>query len=343
MKTYNLWSGVALVATHTFAADWCYENCNMTPDLWSTGYAECGGTDQSPVDLAGPLENTLLQDKLLPLGTYSGNGLVWELSNNGHTLQATAVEFDGYVQVPNYVINKADVSGETTNYIFAQTHLHWGNPNNDLGSEHTVNGASYPLETHLVHYNGDNYNSFNEAVAGAEAGDRTALLVLGVFFEEDPTQYDKSLEQIVGRADLREADTSVRPTIAFNPYDWVPANPAFYHYEGSLTTPPCHESVLWIVFKQPLVVHQDQLTALTVMCASDVDGAESSECTVNTINYRPVQDLGSRTLYFSSTLDNGSRLASLFNSYDPTEPTKTETEPATAETDSSSDHSSGGH
>ena len=37
-------------------------------------------------------------------------------------------------------------------YNFAQLHLHWGNTS-VAGSEHTVAGARFPLELHLVHYN----------------------------------------------------------------------------------------------------------------------------------------------------------------------------------------------
>ena len=31
---------------------------------------------------------------------------------------------------------------------------------------------------------------------------------------------------------------------------------SYYTYTGSITTPPCHESVQWVIFKTPLIVSQ---------------------------------------------------------------------------------------
>lgn len=35
---------------------------------------------------------------------------------------------------------------------------------------------------------------------------------------------------------------------------FVERNCEFYTYFGSLTTPPCHESVRWIIFREKLIV-----------------------------------------------------------------------------------------
>ena len=39
----------------------------------------------------------------------------------------------------------------------------------------------------------------------------------------------------------------------------LPENRAYYTYMGSMTTPPCAEDVLWIIFKQPMPVSEEQV------------------------------------------------------------------------------------
>lgn len=61
-------------------------------------------------------------------------------------------------------------------YVFAQLHFHWG-PRDDVGSEHTINNRSLPLEMHMVHYK-KNYGSVSEALKHEDG-----LAVIGILFE----------------------------------------------------------------------------------------------------------------------------------------------------------------
>ena len=49
-------------------------------------------------------------------------------------------------------------------------------------------------------------------------------------------------------------------SILINAAALLPANTdAYYHYQGSLTTPPCSEIVNWYVLKDPIKVSDEQV------------------------------------------------------------------------------------
>lgn len=65
----------------------------------------------------------------------------------------------------------------------------------------------------------------------------------------------------------------------------------YYRYDGSLTTPPCYESVIWTVLLDPIKISLRQLHAFRYL--HDVE----AHIIKNT--YRPVKPLGSRILFRS--------------------------------------------
>ena len=54
----------------------------------------------------------------------------------------------------------------------------------------------------------------------------------------------------------------------------------YYRYNGSLTTPPCTEGVIWIVMKSPMTASKSQITAFKKVMRHD--------------NNRPLQPLNGR-------------------------------------------------
>ncbi|MEA9561860.1 carbonic anhydrase [Xanthomonas campestris] len=117
--------------------------------------------------------------------------------------------------------------------------LHFHHP-----SEHLLNGRRFPMEAHIV-----------------QQGPDGTLGVLAIFFETgkanpafqrvlDAMPSDKNQTRQVADAVVRASD--------FLP----PANQrSFYRYEGSLTTPPCSETVDWVVLSQPVQVSREQINA----------------------------------------------------------------------------------
>ena len=69
----------------------------------------------------------------------------------------------------------------------------------------------------------------------------------------------------------------------------------FYHYEGSLTTPPCTEGLNWFVIHDTQPISADQVDAFTKMWAGNPDFSNGSG------NYRVTQPLNGRVVYRPTT------------------------------------------
>lgn len=129
-------------------------------------------------------------------------------------------------------------------------------------SEHHINGQQYPLELQFFHED----NKKNMAVMSVlfKSGDASEAM-------------EKLLTQLP-----KAAGETVPLKARLVPSDWMPTNPQYYRYGGSLTTPPCTEGVRWIVMKSPRQASAEQIKALTDA--------------IGTPNQRPQQALNGRTV-----------------------------------------------
>lgn len=118
-------------------------------------------------------------------------------------------------------------------YALKQFHFH--HP-----SEHTIDGKAFPLELHLVH--------------AAPDGD---LAVIGVMLQEGAAS--SGLDAIWAAAPATEGEAPVAATI--DVASFMPASSAAFRYEGSLTTPPCSETVHWTVMSSPMTASPSQIAA----------------------------------------------------------------------------------
>ena len=163
-----------------------------------------------------------------------------EIINNGHTVQI------------NYATGSSiTVDGRT--FELKQFHFH-------APSENTINGKHFPLEGHLVHADKDG----NLAVVAVmiEMGRNNALL-----------------SPLWMKMPNKEGDRNALP----KPYDvsaMLPSDRDYYRFDGSLTTPPCTEGVLWLVLKQPVIASKPQIDQFTKVMGHP--------------NNRPVQPVNAR-------------------------------------------------
>jgi Eukaryotic-type carbonic anhydrase len=147
-------------------------------------------------------------------------------------------------------------------YEAVQFHTH-------IGSEHVIGGQRYGAELHIVHKE--------------QGGNRFA--VVGIMLNGDGAVDNPTFGRLLDKwsavekkvaADCagQQLPTKNRPFVSdstFNVYDLVPLGSSFYHYDGSLTTPPCSEVVWWNVADTPLTISPTQYDRLVKMTTAYTD------------------------------------------------------------------------
>ncbi|XP_071586476.1 carbonic anhydrase 9 [Heliangelus exortis] len=254
---------------------WSYEDV----EHWGVVYPDCARTSQSPINI--DVAKTIFSPHLRPI-QLSGYSLPanqkLKLSNNGHTV---------VLELPESL---AITGGYAQQYRAVQLHLHWGSLMGP-GSEHTISGHRFAAEIHVVHYN-TKYESFQKAMVQPDG-----LAVLGAFLEVGPRE-NPYYQEIFEHLNEIEAEGEEVMVSGFNIAGLLPANLKFYfHYNGSLTTPPCYQTVKWTVFNQTVLISREQMSTLARSLRN-----EDSEPLQN--NYRPVQGLNGRWVLasFQTTL-----------------------------------------
>jgi carbonic anhydrase len=144
---------------------------------------------------------------------------LFRIVDNGHTVQVNVGEGSSIT-----------VMGRI--YQLLQFHFH-------KPSEERVNGKAYEMVIHFVHRD-----------AEGKLAKIAVLLDKGM---ENP-----QIQTLWNHMPL-EVDLEVAPSVAIDLNALLPQNRAYYTYMGSLTTPPCTEDVLWMVFKEPMPVSAEQV------------------------------------------------------------------------------------
>ena len=143
--------------------------------------------------------------------------------NNGHTVQVNIQDGD-----------TLKINGE--DYSLKQFHFH-------TPSENHINGKSFPLEAHFVHATKDG----KLAVIAVMFEEWTANPTLAKIIKQFPLEHNKEQE-------LKFSKDYVDVV--------MPAKRDYYHFMGSLTTPPCSEQVNWFVLKTPQTATAEQIAAM---------------------------------------------------------------------------------
>ncbi|CAG7834944.1 unnamed protein product [Allacma fusca] len=251
------------------------------PHTWGDKFPLALGQRQSPININS--EAAVADDDLaaqpLQLDYLARAKLI---TNTGSSWKVT---LDG----PGSVLQGGPLGGDK--YRLEQFHCHWGK-GTDEGSEHTVDGASYPAEIHLVHWNCDKYGSMEEAVDKEDG-----LVVLGIFLQvgEEHAELGKIVD-LLSRVEHNGDNFFFEQEL--DPATFLPENKSYWTYGGSLTTPPCLESVTWIVFKEPVQISEAQLNSFRQLRTyGRLDKQPEDEFEGQIIaNFRPPVEVGERTV-----------------------------------------------
>lgn len=142
-------------------------------------------------------------------------GAEWVVVNDGQTIRADLAE--------GITGGHLEIEGKV--YDLVQFRFH--HP-----SEHAVDSRRSEMEVQFVHRAGDG-----------------SLAVLGVLLTGGGAP--GLVERLFQAAPVAEGEASVG---AADPRALLPASGGYFRYQGSLTTPPCSETVTWTVMAEPLAI-----------------------------------------------------------------------------------------
>jgi len=234
---------------------WSYQG-SAGPDRWAEldpEFGLCGtGSRQSPIDITEAYSGYLVENRY------------WRGAPQLEPLDPLRFV---YYPGPLHIIDTG--RGIRVNSYHTGSYFRFGQRKYDLQyfqfhtpSEHRIAGHSYPMEIQFAH--SENSASGVVSVLVSEGIHNSAL--------------DRLLNALPGEVGKEDTYKVLKVSAG----DLLPRDKAYFHYSGSLTTPPCTEGVQWFVLKHPISASEKQLERFRAAIGD---------------NARPVQPLDGRKVF----------------------------------------------